>query len=211
MKNLYVLLALVLVLAPATVVAQGPDAPITDEAPSADTAPMPDGANAADAAPAADDVPAQDLSLTAEGDVCTAVVDRQPVGAGTSFGADVQSLCFWTKVVGQTQGEATVKHLWSHAGEVKAEMALKVKGSPWRTWSKKSIPSDWTGAWEVKALDEAGNVLKTVSFTVEEGQGNPAADAEPAEDPAKKAAEDQGMDQDPTASDGETAPLPDGR
>ncbi len=46
------------------------------------------------------------------------------------------------------------------------DVELQVGGSPWRTWSKKTVPPDWTGAWHVEVRDAAGTVLKRIDFTV---------------------------------------------
>jgi hypothetical protein len=39
-------------------------------------------------------------------------------------------------------------------------------GSPWRTWSSKTIPPEWSGEWSVEIRDASGAVLETVGFTV---------------------------------------------
>src|SRR6266550_3866769 len=78
--------------------------------------------------------------------VAKSVLDRQPQDTGAAFPADVGQLNCWTKVEGD--------------GE------LQVGGSPWRTWSRKTVPADWTGAWHVEVRDAAGTVLKRIDFTV---------------------------------------------
>ena len=118
-------------------------------------APAPAAAPAAAAAP--------DVTI-GEAAVARSVVDRQPQDTGSTFPADVGQLVCWTKVVGA--GGSSVHHVWFHGDTQVGDMELQVGGSPWRTWSRKSVPADWTGAWHVEIRSAAGTVLKRIDFTV---------------------------------------------
>jgi len=96
--------------------------------------------------------------------VCLEVEERQPVGAGDRFPSDVESLTCFTRIVGG-EGESVV-HAWIHDGTTRARVELQVGSSSWRTWSTKTILPSWTGAWEVKIMTPAGQVLHSVTFTV---------------------------------------------
>jgi len=113
--------------------------------------------------PLATQTPTQTLS--AEAEVCTTVVDRMPSGSATSFGADVGTLCCWSRITGAV-GETTIVHIWMCNGKEMAVVELPVKSGSWRTFSRKNILPEWTGNWEVKVVDAAGNALKTIAFTV---------------------------------------------
>jgi len=91
------------------------------------------------------------------------VGERQPTGEGTEFPADVGELVAWTRVTGLAN--TTVRHVWRHQGHEEV-IELSVGGSPWRTWSRRTIPAEWTGAWTVEVLDAQGNVLTTGEFFV---------------------------------------------
>jgi hypothetical protein len=91
------------------------------------------------------------------------VAERQPVGEGEEFTSDVAQLVAWTRVTGLA--DTTVRHVWRHQGHERV-LELTVGGSPWRTWSRKSIPAAWTGDWSVEMLDPQGNILATAEFTV---------------------------------------------
>jgi hypothetical protein len=122
------------------------------------------------AAPAAPATPAAapTLSVT-EAVVARSIVDRVPQDTGTAFPADVGQLIFFTKLTGAESGggaPATVHHVWFHGDTQVADVELTVGGSPWRTWSRKTVPADWTGPWHVELRDAAGTVLKRVDFTV---------------------------------------------
>jgi hypothetical protein len=103
--------------------------------------------------------------LAAEVQICTSITDRACTGGAATFDASVGKLYCWSQITGGT-GDGSIKHVWSHAGKVVAEVSLAIKGSRWRTWSAKTIPADWTGEWEVKVVDAAGAELKSVKFIV---------------------------------------------
>jgi hypothetical protein len=103
-------------------------------------------------------------ATVAEAAVARSVVDRQPQDTGSAFPADVGQLICWTKVTGA--GGAAIHHVWFHGDTQVGDMELQVGGSPWRTWSRKTVPPDWTGAWHVEVRDAAGTVLKRLDFTV---------------------------------------------
>lgn len=119
---------------------------------AAQTPPQADTAHPAAAGPAVEAVLTRGLNGHEPADTVTTVPDS--VGA----------LYLWTRVSGAA-GD-TVHHVWFHGDTQVADVALAVGGSPWRTWSKKTIPSDWTGAWRVEVRDASGAVLKRVDFTV---------------------------------------------
>lgn len=104
-------------------------------------------------------------SLTVEAVITRSVVDRVPQDSGPAFPPDVGQLMFWTKVTGGSPG-TVIHHVWFHGDEQVADVELTVNGSPWRTWSRKTVPPEWTGAWHVEVRDAAGTVLKRVEFTI---------------------------------------------
>jgi hypothetical protein len=106
--------------------------------------------------------------ITIEPVLCTGIEDRMPVGEATSFPADVDRVYLWTRINGVTEGEITIHHVWLHEGQEKADVQLPVKGSPWRTYSYKTILPEWSGNWEIKITGPDGNVIKDVKFTVTE-------------------------------------------
>ena len=114
--------------------------------------------------------PAQPASASVSVDeaaVAKNVVDRVPQDTGSVFPVDVGQLVFWTKVSGAPAGtETTIHHVWVHGDTQVGDVELHVAGSPWRTWSRKTVPADWTGAWHVEVRDAAGTVVKRVDFTV---------------------------------------------
>ena len=96
--------------------------------------------------------------------VARSVLERQPQDTGSTFPPDVGQVVCWSKVTGA--GGTSVHHVWFHGDTQVGDVELQVGGSPWRTWSKKTVPADWTGAWRVEIRDAAGTVLKRIDFTV---------------------------------------------
>lgn len=96
--------------------------------------------------------------------VARSVVDRQAQDTGSAFTPDVGQLVCWSKVTGA--GGTSIHHVWFHGDTQVGDVELQVGGSPWRTWSRKTVPADWTGAWHVEIRDAAGTVLKRIDFTV---------------------------------------------
>lgn len=113
------------------------------------------------APPAADVSPLKATEVV----VCRDVVDRGCESAARSFGPDVASVAFFTRIEGAT-GEAFVFHVWSFEGKEVQRVRLPVKASPYRTWSKKGVKGQ-PGRWKTEVLDPIGRPLGVVEFTVQ--------------------------------------------
>ena len=101
--------------------------------------------------------------VTVDVQVAADIVDRMPSNPANTFPVDVGEVVCWTLVEGGA--DMTIQHIWIH-DEMEFPVALQVGGSPWRTWSRKTIPEAWAGDWRIEIRDEQGNLLDTVSFTV---------------------------------------------
>src|SRR5437870_8002174 len=123
-----------------------------------------DTTKAAAPAPAPAPAAATASVTVVEAVVAKSVLDRQPQHTGAAFPADVGQLNCWTKVEGA--GGSSLHHVWFHGDTQVGDVELQVGGSPWRTWSRKTVPADWTGAWHIEVRDAAGTVLKRIDFTV---------------------------------------------
>jgi hypothetical protein len=100
-------------------------------------------------------------------EICTAVEDRQPVGADTSFTNDVGQLYCFTNL-SSDQDTTTISHVWYYGDKEMARVELTMKAQSWRTWSSKNIATDWTGEWRVDVLSPGGQVLASKKFVVKE-------------------------------------------
>jgi hypothetical protein len=101
-----------------------------------------------------------------EGVICTGVVDRVPQGAAEVFTPDVGKLICFTKVSGAAPG-TVIKHLWYRAENLLHTQELAIGGSPWRTWSSKTVSPDMTGEWKVEIRDADDNLVTTLNFAVQ--------------------------------------------
>ena len=91
---------------------------------------------------------------------------KAPVEVADTFGADVGMVVCFSRITGATQ-DTQITHVWYHEGEVRAKVELHIGSKNWRTYSTKNIQPSWTGAWEVRVLDEEGTLLHQASFTGE--------------------------------------------
>ena len=107
---------------------------------------------------------APSLTVT-EAMIAKAVVDRVPQDTASTFPAGVGQVACWTKISGTASG-AIIHHVWFHGDTQVGDVELPVGGSPWRTWSRKTIPADATGAWHVEVRDASGNMVRRVDFTI---------------------------------------------
>ncbi len=101
--------------------------------------------------------------VSVEVEVARQIVDRMPQDPGTAFPVDVGDVFCWSRVTGAAG--TTIQHVWIH-GEMEFPFSLDIGGSPWRTWTSKTIPPEWAGDWRVEIRDADGTLLDTVSFTV---------------------------------------------
>src|SRR6267142_3099919 len=106
--------------------------------------------------------------VSVEAVLARSVADRAPQDTGTAFSDSVGTIVLWMRVTGA--GGQTLHHVGFFGDTEVGNVPLAIGGSPWRTWSRKTIPADAKGAWHVEIRDEAGAVLKRIDFTV--GQYN---------------------------------------
>ena len=131
---------------------------------------------AAPAAATADTAAATDTTTAATTTTTAAAAAPAPTAAAAAptggggdpfpFAVGVGKLYCYTKVSGATTA-TTIKHVWYFGDTVVHTMELSLGGSPWRTWSNKTIPATWTGTGKVEVQDASGTVLKTVNFVVQ--------------------------------------------
>lgn len=105
--------------------------------------------------------------MAAEGEIkraqfTSAVQNHEPVDEVTQLSTEHDRILFFMEV--RDMENRTLTHRYSHDGEVKAEVDLDIGGPRWRTWSSKSLLSDWEGTWTVEVVDEEGEVHGSWSF-----------------------------------------------
>ncbi len=90
---------------------------------------------------------------------------RAIIGESATFSSDSERIFCYTKISG-ADAPTTLTHAWYYKGKTKARVDLNIGAATWRTWSSKKIMPHWVGLWEVKVLDEAGQVLATGNFEI---------------------------------------------
>jgi opacity protein-like surface antigen len=103
-------------------------------------------------------------AAAAEVSVGTAVADRALTGAAESFPKGTAKLVCLSKVTGAENSE--IEHVWYKGDAEQARVKLKVGGSPWRTYSTKTLGPDASGDWRCDVVQN-GTVLQSVKFKVE--------------------------------------------
>lgn len=98
--------------------------------------------------------------------MCTAVEDREPVGAGTVFSDTLEKIFCFTKVVG-AKDTTSVTHVWYMGNRMLASVKLTVNSASWRTWSSKMLDMG-LGKGHVEIISEEGNVLGKAEFEIKE-------------------------------------------
>lgn len=119
--------------------------------------------SAPEAQPAPESVDASGL-LVAEAAIATGIENRAPQGAAESFPAGTEKLYCYSKFTGGKAGDE-ITHKWIKGGQERASVNLKVGGSPWRTFSSKSLGKDDNGSWTVE-IRQGETVLKTLAFEI---------------------------------------------
>jgi len=108
--------------------------------------------------------PATTQQASVEVAVGKSVASGMPVDTASSFGADVGQIACWTRVTGAAAG-SKITHLWIHGAD-SSKVELNIGGSPWRTYSRKTIPAEATGDWTLEVLGADGAKLATKTFKI---------------------------------------------
>ena len=103
-------------------------------------------------------------AVTAEVTVGTAVANRELTGGAESFPKGAAKLYCLSKITGADSSE--VEHVWYKGDAEQGRVKLKVGGSPWRTYSSKTLGEDASGDWRCEVVQD-GKVLQSVKFKVE--------------------------------------------
>lgn len=104
-------------------------------------------------------------AATAEASVGTAIADHALSGAAESFPKGTAKLYCFSKVTG-ADTTSGIEHVWYKGDTEVGRVKLKVGGSPWRTYSSKTLGPDASGDWRCDVVQN-GTVLQSVKFKVE--------------------------------------------
>jgi len=113
-----------------------------------------------------DQILAQEESLAVkEISITTRIVRGNPVDSVQRISSStLHELYCFTRVVAPDDGEREIVHVWYRNDEMISRFLLPVRGTSWRTYSKKFITKGMAGDWRVDVLDSDGNLLKSTKF-----------------------------------------------
>jgi hypothetical protein len=103
-------------------------------------------------------------AATVEVAIGKSVASGMPVDTASTFDAAVGQVAGWTRVNGMSAG-SKITHVWIHGAD-SSKVELNVGGSPWRTYSRKTIPSGATGDWTLEVWSADGAKLATKTFKI---------------------------------------------
>ena len=101
---------------------------------------------------------------TAEIAIGKSIAAGMPVDTASSFDAAVGQVAGWTRVSGLAAG-SKITHVWIRGAD-SSKVELNVGGSPWRTYSRKTIPAGATGDWTLEVWSADGAKLATKTFKI---------------------------------------------
>jgi hypothetical protein len=108
--------------------------------------------------------PAEQQAPSAEVAIGKSIASGNAVDTASTFDAAVGQVAGWSRVSGLAAG-SKITHVWIHGAD-SSRVELNVGGSPWRTYSRKTIPADMTGDWTLEVLGPDGAKLATKTFKV---------------------------------------------
>ncbi len=115
-------------------------------------------------------VPAMPESLAGlkiiDAENCSNVENRIPTGIANNFSSDIGKVYLFTKVALNGVRQSVIHHIWYYKDKLMADVELEVKNPLWRTWSYKTMMGNWKGQWRVDITGPDGEVIKSVSFTL---------------------------------------------
>jgi hypothetical protein len=92
------------------------------------------------------------------------VAGGMAVDTASAFDAGVGQVAGWTRVTGLAAG-TKITHLWIHGAD-STRIELTIGGSPWRTYSRKTVPPGSSGEWKLEVLGPDGTRIASRSFRV---------------------------------------------
>ena len=98
--------------------------------------------------------------------IATGVENLTPMGVADKFPTNTGRLYCYSKIIGGGEG-SSIKHIWYYGDKKVDEIILSIKSPSFRTYSYKTISSDWTGKWKVEIVADDGTILKTLEFVIE--------------------------------------------
>jgi len=135
-----------------------------DEASSA--APLTEGSEASDLVPLTSDTifDALQQGQVLPGSIGRAffangIENREPMRVLNRVESNREAVYFFSELIDFT--DQLVSHRWIFDSQVEAEVEFEVGGPRWRVWSRKTIPDNQRGLWQVDIIDQQGMIIES--------------------------------------------------
>ncbi len=103
--------------------------------------------------------------ILSQGVICESVVGGKPKFISVVFPVDTKNLYCYTSFNSIRQ-ETVIYHVWYFKDKLVAKIKLKLKPPIWATFSRIYLRDTDIGPWRVDVLDESGNIITILRFSV---------------------------------------------
>ena len=97
--------------------------------------------------------------------LCEDIVNGQPKFSSVVFSWSTKKIYCYT-LFDQIEKENFIYHQWYFKDKLVAKIKLKLKPPVWATFSRIYIRESDIGPWRVEIVDENGNLIHTLRFSV---------------------------------------------
>jgi len=97
--------------------------------------------------------------------ICEKIVNGQPRYSSVVFSYSIKKIYCYT-LFDQIERETFIYHQWYFKDKLVAKIKLKLKPPVWATFSRIYIRETDIGPWRVEIVDEKGNLIYTLRFSV---------------------------------------------
>lgn len=90
------------------------------------------------------------------------IQNREPTRVLNRVESDREQVYFYSELLEFT--DQIVTHRWVFNEQVEANIEFTVNGPRWRVWSRKVIPDDQRGLWQVQIIDQDNMIIDSYSI-----------------------------------------------
>jgi hypothetical protein len=108
--------------------------------------------------------PGQKMVLS-QAAMCEKVENLTPIHRAVVFSVSIGQVCCFT-AFDSVPEPTVVYHKWYHYDQLNTQVKLKVYPPKWATYSVIQLRETDKGPWHVEVLDQNGNVLDVIRFSI---------------------------------------------
>ncbi len=103
--------------------------------------------------------------ILSQGVICEKIDGGKPKFVSVVFPVDIKNLYCYTSFNSIKQ-ETVIYHVWYFRDKLVAKIKLKLRPPVWATFSRIYLRDTDKGPWRVEILDEEGNIITILRFSV---------------------------------------------